>query len=65
MYRHYIQADTLFFICYYSKIQIYHEDRYEDINILGTHYFVLLNATLGAQQAHNMSVHLIFPALYI
>ena len=30
------------------KIQIYNEDRYEDNNILGTHYFVLLDATLVA-----------------
>ena len=45
------------------KIYIYNKDKYKDINILGTHYFFLLNATLGAQQAHDTSVHLIFPAL--
>ena len=46
------------------KIQIYNEDRYEDINIfLGTRYFVLLDANLGAQQAHDTSVHIVFPAL--
>ena len=45
------------------KIQIYNEDRYEDKNILGTPCFILLDATLGAQQVHNTSMHLIFPAL--
>ena len=45
------------------KIQIYNEDRYEDINILGTRYLVLLDANLGARQAHDTSVRLIFPAL--
>ena len=34
------------------------------INILGTRYFVLLNATLGARQVYDTSVRLIFPALY-
>ena len=28
-------------------------------------YFVFLNSTLGAQWAHNTSVHLIFPALLL
>ena len=46
-------------------IYIYNEDRYEDTNILGTRYFILLNATLGARQAHNTSVCLIFPALQL
>ena len=45
------------------KIQIYNEDRYEDINILGTRYFVLLDANLGARLAHDTNVRLIFPAL--
>ena len=44
------------------KIEIHNEDRYK-INILGTHYFVLLVDTLGAWQTHNASVHLIFSAL--
>ena len=44
-------------------MQVYKEDRYEDINFLSTHYFVLLDATLGAPQEHDMSVRLIFPAL--
>ena len=39
------------------------DNDYEDINILVTDYFVLLNVTLGAWQAHDPSVHLIFPAL--
>ena len=30
---------------------------------MGTRYFALLDATLGAQQAHDTSVCLIFPAL--
>ena len=34
------------------------------MNTLDTSYFVFLNATLGARQAHNTSVHLIFPALF-
>ena len=38
-------------------------DRYEDVNILRAYYFVLLYATLGAWQAHGMSMHLILPAL--
>ena len=33
--------------------------------ILGIHYFVLLNATLGERQAHDTSEHLIFPTLLI
>ena len=37
--------------------------RYEDITILGTQYFVLLDTTSGARQAHDTSVRLIFPAL--
>ena len=37
------------------KISIYNEDRYEDTNILGTCYFVLLDPTLGAQQTHDTS----------
>ena len=45
------------------KIQIYNEDRYKDINILGTHYLVLLDATFGTRQAHDTGVRLIFPAL--
>ena len=45
------------------KNKIYNENRYEDINILGKCYFVLLNATLGAQHVHDMSMYLIFPAL--
>ena len=32
--------------------------------ILGKHYFVHLDATFGAWQAHDTSVHLIFPALH-
>ena len=47
------------------KIQIYNEDRYEHINVLGTGYFILVHATLGAQQVHNMSMHLNFPALLL
>ena len=39
------------------------EDRYENINILGTRYFVLLDATFDAPQVLDTSVHLIFPAL--
>ena len=54
---------TLYCLSVALKIQIYNEDRYEDINILGTSYFVLLNANLGARQAHDTSVRLIFPAL--
>ena len=46
------------------NIQIYNEDRYEDINILGNYYFILFDATLGARQVHNTSMHLISPALY-
>ena len=35
------------------KILIYNEDiDKEDINIFGTHYFILLDDTLGAWQAH-------------
>ena len=48
-----------------TEDRIYDEDRYEDINILGTHYFVILNATLGAWQVHATSVHLIFPTLLL
>ena len=33
------------------------------INILGTHYFILFNASLDARQAHNTSLGLIFSAL--
>ena len=58
MHRHYVQAETVLFICY-----CYNEDRYEEINILGTRYFVLLSATLGVRQAHGTSVRLIFPPL--
>ena len=47
------------------KIYIYNEDQYEDINIVVTHYLVLLDATFDAWQAHNLSVYLIFPALYM
>ena len=39
--------------------------RYEDINILGTCYFVLLDDTLGARQAHARVVRLIFPVLIL
>ena len=39
------------------------DDRYEGINILVAGYFVLLDVTLSAWQAHDTSVHLIFPAL--
>ena len=47
------------------KIQIYNEDRYEHISVLGTGYVILVHATLGAQQVHNMSMHLNFPALLL
>ena len=47
------------------KIKIYNEDRYEDINVLGTCYLILRNATFDARQAHNTSVCLIFPALHV
>ena len=33
------------------------------MNILGTHYFILLVATLGAWQAHDPGLHLFFLAL--
>ena len=62
MHRHYVQADTIVYLLL-LKIQIYTENIYEDINILGTRYFVLLDANLGARQAHDTSVRLIFPAL--
>ena len=48
-----MKVDTLSFICYCSiskfitKVQI---ERHKYINILGTHCFVLLNATLGARR---------------
>ena len=40
MHRRYVQADTLLFICLFL---------YDDINILGNHYFMALNSTLRAQ----------------
>ena len=40
----------------------YNKDN-KDINILGTCYFILLDATLDAWQVDDTSVHLIFPAL--
>ena len=61
-----MKADILLLICYHSipkfitKIQI---ERHK--YILGTPYLVLLNATLGARQAHDSSVRLIFPALVL
>ena len=40
MHRRYVQVDTLLFICLLL---------YDDINILGTRYFMALDSTLGAQ----------------
>ena len=34
------------------------------MNILSTRNFVLLDPTLGARQAHDTSVRLIFPAMF-
>ena len=53
------KADTLF-ICWISKFITKAQIRR---HILGTHNFVLLDATLGARQAHDMGMHLIFPSL--
>ena len=58
MHRHF-QADTLLFTVTVEDLNLY-----EDTNILGTHYIVLLNASLGAWQGHNTSMHLIFSGLH-
>ena len=56
MHRHYVQADTLLFICLLL---------YEDADISGTSHFMLLDSTLGVWQVHNTTVGLIFLALII
>ena len=50
---------------HYVHFQIYNEDRYENINILGTCYFILLNTALGTRQVHNTRMDLIFPTLTV
>ena len=62
MHRHYVQGDIMFiFYCWKSKFIMKIEMKLH--TCLGTCYFVLLDAILGARQVHNMSVCLIFPAL--
>ena len=58
MHRHYIQADTLLFICYCWRSKFKMKI---DMKIYLTSYFVLLKAAFGAWQLHDMCVHLIFP----
>ena len=55
-------TDITFKVTLYCLSDI-NEDRCENINILGTRYFVLLDATFDTPQVHYTSVHLIFPAL--
>ena len=58
-----MKADISLFICYCSISKFITKIRTERRKYLGTRYFVLLNDTLGARQAHDTSVCLIFPAL--
>ena len=46
--RRYVHADTLLSATV-EDLNLSRRYRYEDINILGTQYFVLLSANLGAQ----------------
>ena len=47
MHRRYVQADTLLFICYCWRSKFIY--KYEDINILGTRYVIVLDSTLDAR----------------
>ena len=59
MHRHYVQADTCLSVTV-EDLNLQWRYGYEDINILGPRYFVLLDATLGAPQAHDTNARLIF-----
>ena len=55
-------TDVMFKFTLYLSVTV--EDledlRYEDKNILGAQYFVVLHSTLGAQWSHDTRVRLIF-----
>ena len=48
MHRRYVQADTLLSVTV-EDLNLKRRYRHEDINSLGTRYFVVFDSTLGVQ----------------
>ena len=49
MHRYHVKASFLLSFCYCGRSKSITRYRYEDINILGTQHFVLLDTTSGAR----------------